>query len=69
MLFVSICFSLPIYLTNTWYSGYVPFNTNKLYDRFGKRFLTRDVVDERGNLDLEKYKSYSVPALLILPLI
>lgn len=60
MLLIGLLFNLPIYLTNTWYSGHLPFNTNRLYDRYGKPFKTKSVVDERGILDLAKYKSYSV---------
>ena len=64
MLLIGLLFNLPIYLTNTWYSGHLPFNTNRLYDRYGLPFKTKSVVDERGNLDLPKYKSYSVPILM-----
>lgn len=66
-LLIGLLFNLPLYLTNTWYSGHLPFNTNKLYDRFGKRFVTKSVVDERGNLDLAKYRSYSVQILVFYP--
>src|SRR5579859_3765905 len=66
-LLIGLLFNLPLYLTNTWYTGHLPFNTNKLYDRFGKRFKTRDVVDERGNLDLDKYRCYSVLVLAFCP--
>jgi hypothetical protein len=60
VLIVGLLFNLPIYLTNVWYSGHLPFNSNKSYDRYGKPFRVRDVIDDRGNLVLEKYKAYSV---------
>ena len=60
ILLVGLLFNLPMYLTNTWYTGYLPFNTNRLYDRYGKPYQIRKTVDNRANFDLEKYKSYSV---------
>ena len=60
MLFAGLLFNLPMYLTNVWYSGYLPFNTNKLYDRHGKPFKVTQLVDERGNLDVEKYHKFGV---------
>ena len=60
MLFIGLCFNLPMYLTNTWYTGHLPFNTNKLYDRYGKRFQPRQLLDDRGNFDQQKYVGYSV---------
>jgi len=60
MLFVGLVFMLPMYLLNVWGTGYIPFNVNKLFDRYGKRFTIRRVLDSRGNLDLEKYRAYSV---------
>jgi hypothetical protein len=57
-------FMLPMYLTNVWNTGYLPFNTNKLYDRYGKRFIPSKLLDDRANFDLEKYKNYSVSELL-----
>ena len=66
MLFVGLFIILPMYLTNTWYTGHLPFNTNKLYDRYGKRFVPKLILDDRGNFDLEKYKAYSVTLSLII---
>jgi OPT family oligopeptide transporter len=60
MLITAFCFMLPLFFKNVWYSGYIPFNRNGIFDRFGKRYDIRKVVDARGNLDLEKYRAYSV---------
>lgn len=65
MLLVGLLFSLPMYLSNAWYTGYLPFNTNKLYDRLGNRYQIHNAVDDRANFDLEKYKSYSVRSFLM----
>jgi len=60
MLLVGLLFNLPFYLTNTWNSGYLPFNSNKLYDRYGNNYKVRDIIDKAGRFDAEKYASYSV---------
>jgi hypothetical protein len=51
---------LPMYLRNVWYTGHLPFNMNRPYDRYGNRYNITQVVDERANFVLEKYEAYSV---------
>ena len=63
MLLSGLLFNLPMYLTNVWYSGYLPFNANKLFDRHGKYFQVTQLVDDRGNLDIEKYHKFGVNPL------
>ena len=63
MLVTGLFINLPMYLSNTWYSGYLPFNSNKLYDRFGNRAQIAKIVDERGTLDVEKYRKAGVYSL------
>jgi hypothetical protein len=60
MFIAGVAFMLPLFLKNVWYSGYIPFNVNGIFDRFGKRYDIRRVIDERGNLDINKYHTYSV---------
>jgi hypothetical protein len=60
MAITGLLFQLPMYLTNTWYTGHLPFNTNKIYDRYGKRYQNKRVIDDRANFVLEKFKTYSV---------
>lgn len=60
MLITGLVFMIPLFLKNVWYSGYIVFNRNGNFDRYGKKYDVRKVVDERGNLDLEKYHAYSV---------
>jgi hypothetical protein len=60
MFITGFAFMLPLFLKNVWYSGYISFNVNGIYDRFGKRYNIRRVIDERGNLDIKKYHEYSV---------
>ena len=51
MLAVGLFFMLPMYLNNVWYSGHLPFNMNRPFDRFGKRYNISRIVDTRGRRD------------------
>ena len=55
---------LPMYLRNTWFTGYLPFNENKPYDRFGLRYNITKIVDERANFVESKYQTYSVRSVV-----
>lgn len=55
---------LPIYLRNVWYSGHLPLNRNRPYDRYGNPYNITQVVDGRANFVQEKYEAYSVSALV-----
>ena len=48
-----------IWYTNTWYTGYMPINTNQPYDRFGHRYKVTKVLDENGFYDQAAYEAYS----------
>ena len=65
MLLVGCCIFVPMYLRNVWYTGYLPFNMNRPFDRFGNPYNISQVLDERGNFIQEKYREYSVIALLL----
>lgn len=52
-----------VWWTNTWYTGFLPINTNKVWDRFGERYNVSRTIDERGIFDPDKYHAYS-PAYL-----
>ena len=49
-----------MFLRNTWYTGYLPFNENLPFDRFGQPYNISAVVDERANFVESKYQAYSV---------
>lgn len=49
--------------TNSYYTGYFRVNSNLPYDRFGMRYNVTSIVDELGNIDIAKYKEYSLPYL------
>lgn len=50
-----------IYFTNAWNTGYLPINSNRVYDRYGELFNVTNAIDERGIFDNAKYQEYSMP--------
>ncbi|KAK5995245.1 Oligopeptide transporter 2 [Cladobotryum mycophilum] len=60
-MFITGLFILGVWYTNTWNTGYLPINTNLIYDHFGKRYNVSRTIDDRGMFDLEKYSAYSAP--------
>ncbi|KAL7816243.1 OPT domain-containing protein [Trichoderma gracile] len=54
---------ISIYYTNTYYTAYLPINSNHPYDHFGKRYNVSAILDDRGIIDIEKYQAYSPPYL------
>lgn len=54
---------LAVYWSNSYYTAFLPIVSNKPYDRFAQQYNVSMVVDERGILDTEKYKAYSLPYL------
>ncbi|ORY65133.1 OPT oligopeptide transporter [Pseudomassariella vexata] len=54
---------LGIYYTNTWNTGYLPINSNRVYDHFGKLYNVSRTLDHRGMYDHDKYMNYSAAYL------
>ncbi|RDA90398.1 hypothetical protein CP533_1049 [Ophiocordyceps camponoti-saundersi (nom. inval.)] len=52
-----------IWFSNTWSTGFLPINSNQVYDRFGQLYKVTDTLDSRGMFDREKYAGYSRPYL------
>ncbi|CAE7182909.1 unnamed protein product [Rhizoctonia solani] len=50
---------LSLWLTNTWYTGHLPINSNRPYDRFGKQYKVTNVVNDKGFYDQAAYEAYS----------
>ena len=50
-------------MTNTWYTGYLPINSNGVFDNTGARYNVSLTVNEDALFDAESYKNYS-PAYL-----
>ena len=61
--FLGMLLSMPIILaiwyTNTWYTGYMPINVNRPYDRFGNRYKVTRIIDKNGFYDQAAYEAYS----------
>lgn len=61
--FVSMWVVLGIWYKNVYNTGYLPINTNRIYDHFGNLYDVARATDERGLFDAEKYEAYSPPFL------
>ncbi|KAF5001482.1 hypothetical protein FGRMN_1013 [Fusarium graminum] len=54
---------LGVYYGNTYYTVYLPVNSNRVFDHFGELYNVSAILDEHGIFDPEKYDMYS-PAFL-----
>ncbi|RTE84970.1 hypothetical protein BHE90_000470 [Fusarium euwallaceae] len=48
-----------MYWTNTFNTGYLPINTNTMFDHTGSKYNVSSILDENGLLDESKYQAYS----------
>jgi len=48
-----------LYWTNTWNTAYLPINSNRTFDRYGKRYNISRSIDDRGHFSKEEYEAYS----------
>ncbi|POR33863.1 Sexual differentiation process protein isp4 [Tolypocladium paradoxum] len=53
--------AIAVWYTNTWNTGYLPINSNRVFDHFGKLYNISAALDKHGIFDLEKYSKYSAP--------
>ncbi|KAK9453142.1 OPT oligopeptide transporter protein-domain-containing protein [Dipodascopsis uninucleata] len=51
---------MALYFTNYKWTGYIPLNSNSIYDRFGKTFNLTKILTN-GQFDEAKYLNYSAP--------
>ena len=65
--FIGIFFSmfvvLALYRTNAFDTSYLPINSNRPFDHFGKPYNVSAIIDDRGIFDGAKYEAYSPPFL------
>lgn len=61
--FASMWVVLAIWYSNVYNTGYLPINTNRVYDNTGNLYNVTRATDERGLFDAEKYAEYSPPFL------
>lgn len=52
-----------IWFTNTWYTAYLPINSNGVFDNTGTRYNVSNVLNADTKFDAESYRKYS-PAYL-----
>jgi len=66
-IFAGACVAFPIILAlwynNVWNTGYIPINSNAVWNNEGKRYNVSRVVDKDGLFDQTAYENYS-PAYL-----
>ncbi|KAJ4288281.1 hypothetical protein N0V88_007473 [Collariella sp. IMI 366227] len=51
------------YYTNAFNTAYLPINSNRPFDHFGRLYNVSAVIDDNGLFDAKKYEAYSPPFL------
>lgn len=54
---------LAMYYTNTYYTSYLPLNSNRPWDHYALPYNVSAILDSRGIIDHVKYQAYSPPFL------
>lgn len=54
-------FLVGMYLSNYLYTGYLPFNSSQLFDRFGMPYNLTSIINDNAGLDVDAYRAYSLP--------
>lgn len=62
-MFISMFVVLGIWYSNTYFTGYLPINTNRVWDNTARLYNVSLVTDSKGLFDATKYEAYS-PAYL-----
>lgn len=61
--FVSLWVVLGFWYGNVYNTGYLPINSNRVYDHFGELYNVSRAINEQGLFDADKYAQYSPPFL------
>jgi OPT family small oligopeptide transporter len=61
--FASLFVVIGFWYGNLYNTGYLPINSNRIYDHFGQLYNITLATNERGHFDQEKYENYSPPFL------
>ncbi|KAG5753410.1 hypothetical protein H9Q70_003974 [Fusarium xylarioides] len=61
--FISMWVVLGLWYSNIYNTGYLPINTNRVYDRWGELYNVTRAINGRGLFDAKKYADYSPPFL------
>lgn len=62
-MFVTMPIIIAIWYTNTWYTGYLPINSNGVFDNTGSRYNVSNAVNADTHFDPAGFEAYS-PAYL-----
>lgn len=60
---IAACLIAALWYTNTYNTGYLPINSNRVFDNTGALYDVSRAVDDRGLFDPVKYEAYSFPFL------
>ena len=56
---ISMFVILGLWYSNSFNTGYLPINSNRVFDNKGELFIVSKVINSRGLFDTQKYESYS----------
>lgn len=62
-MFFSMFVVLGLWYTNTYNTGYLPINSNRVFDHSGQLYNVSRAINEKGLFDSAKYAAYSPPFL------
>ncbi|KAK3331417.1 OPT oligopeptide transporter [Apodospora peruviana] len=54
---------MAVWYTNTWNTGYLPINSNRVFDHFGQLYNVSRAINDHGMYDHDKYMEYSAAYL------
>jgi OPT family small oligopeptide transporter len=60
---VSMFIIIAFYYTNSFYTAYLPINSNRPFDHFGRLYNVSSIINDKGIFDAAKYEAYSPPFL------
>lgn len=58
-MFIASFVIMGLWYSNTWNTGYLPINSNKVYDHYGKAYNVTRAINAKGLFDADKYEAYS----------
>lgn len=59
--FIGMFAIVTIWYTNVCNTGFLPINSNQLFNNEGQAFKVSEILNSNGHLDPEKYQQYSLP--------
>ncbi|KAL4789279.1 OPT oligopeptide transporter protein-domain-containing protein [Aspergillus venezuelensis] len=59
VLFWACCVVIPVFFSNTWFTGYLPINSWFAYDNTGQQYQVSRILDSNQRVDRAAYEAYS----------